>query len=123
MNNKYSNHLLALAAGINSTSMEARFLEWQFEEKGMAEKYISAQYERSVQEKDEDNIIYWAEVQKKWNSIQDLKTDEYRSLVSLLTYVDSFEPRDKWIVPILKGNEFKDFRNQLLIAVEDYNSN
>jgi hypothetical protein len=48
------------------------------------------------------------------------KYDEYFNLVFLLHQVNGFEPRDKWIIPILKSCECADFKTQLLTAIEDY---
>lgn len=46
--------------------------------------------------------------------------DEYHALVNLINHVNSFEPRDKWILSILQGRESQDFQNQLFTAIEDY---
>ncbi len=46
--------------------------------------------------------------------------DEYYHLIFLLNSVNEFEPRDKWIVPILQSHVCQDFKTQLLMAIEDY---
>lgn len=48
------------------------------------------------------------------------KKDEYHALINLINHVNSFEPRDRWILPILRGRECQDFQNQLFTAIEDY---
>lgn len=48
------------------------------------------------------------------------KQDEYHSLINLITHVNSFEPRDRWILAVLQSRESQDFQNQLLTAIEDY---
>ena len=46
--------------------------------------------------------------------------DEYHDLLKMLEQVNSFEPRENWILPIMRSNQCSDFRNQLLLAIEDH---
>ena len=46
--------------------------------------------------------------------------DDFKSLILLLNRINEFQPREKWIIPILKSRECSDFKTQLLTVVEDY---
>ena len=48
------------------------------------------------------------------------KKDEYHDLLTLLAQVNNLKPREKWILPILRNNQCKDFKIQLLLAIEDH---
>ena len=46
--------------------------------------------------------------------------DEYYHLLFLLYSVNEFQPRDKWITPILESRECQDLKLRLMVAIEDY---
>jgi hypothetical protein len=46
--------------------------------------------------------------------------DDFYNLLFLLHKINEFEPREEWILRILKETQYLDFKNQLLTALEDY---
>ena len=122
MHTRFSNPLLALAAGSNLASMEARFLRWQMKNAKERDHYITSRKDHATSQNDDTSIEFWNEVETHLKTITEENNDQLVDLISLATHVDTFKPKEEWITPILQDTHCQDFRTQLLTAVEDYNT-
>lgn len=98
---------------------EARILLWVFAPEE-ARNHIERNLERTRNTTENDTLDFWLEVEATFNAIVAGETDEVEEFIHLLSFVDSLEPRENWIVPLLEDVPFRDFRAQLFAAVEDY---
>lgn len=119
MHTRFSNPLLALAAGSNLASMEARFLRKQFNDAQEALNYATSRKQVAINSNNQDSEKFWSEVELCLQN-NDKKENGLTDLIPLITYVDNFTPQDKWIIPILDSITYKDFHTQLLTAIEDH---
>ncbi len=117
MNKHFSNPFLAMAAGYDLAALEESFLRRHFQTEEEALNYAASRKKTAAENNDHDVVEFWADVECRL--LTDLKNNT-TDLISLIVHVDGFEPRDKWIKPILADTFCKDFHNQLLTAVEDY---
>lgn len=119
MDKHFSNPLLALAAGSNLASMEARFLRRQFDDAQEALNYATSRKQVAINSNNQDGETFWSEVEH-WLQNNDEKESGLADLIPLIACVDGFTPHDKWIKPILENMPYKDFHTQLLTVIEDY---
>lgn len=117
MNKNFSNPFLAMAAGYDLAALEESFLRRHFQTEEEALNYAASRKKAAAENNDQDVVEFWEDVECRL--LTDRK-DDATDLISLIVHVDGFEPRDKWIKPILEDTFCKDFHNQLLTAVEDY---
>ncbi len=122
MHTRFSNPLLALAAGSNLASMEARFIRWQMKDTEERDNYITARKNHATSQNDAASLDFWNEVETHLKTITEENDNQLVDLISLATHVDTFKPKEEWITPILQSTHCQDFRTQLLAAVEDYNT-
>jgi|GEM_PF-2714167 len=104
---------------LNRAEEEAWVLRWVFKEEG-ARNYIDAHLDRTKKGTEEDNYKFWLEVEAAFDVVVAGKTDEIEEFIYLLNFVRSLEPRNKWIMPLLKDTPFQDLRSQLFAVVEDF---
>ena len=98
---------------------EARILLWVFTPEE-ARNHIERNLERTKNTTEDDTHDFWLEVEASFNTIVAGETNEVEEFMHLLSFVDSLEPRENWIVPLLKDVPFQDLRSQLFAVVEDY---
>lgn len=110
--------LLARAAGDRPSAREARFLRWHVhcDDPQGALDFAVLRKRAAAQKKDEKARMFWAEVEA---CLRLLDADRCAELISLVAHVDGLHPRGRWISPILEGVFCRDFRTQLLAALED----
>ncbi len=98
---------------------EARTLTWVFTPEE-ARNHINLNLERTKNATEDDTHEFWLAVEAAFEAITEGNADEVEELIHLLRFTNELEPREKWIVPLLKDTSFQDLRSQLFAIVEDY---
>jgi hypothetical protein len=104
---------------LNLAEKEARFLLWCFG-KGEAHKHINLNLSRSKPITESDTHEFWKEVKVAFNTIINGKIDEIDECIHLLDFLNTMQPREKWVTPLVNSIAFHDFRTQLFTIIEDY---
>jgi len=120
MNTYCSHPYLALAAGCNLVALEASFLSSNMEDDKQALGVIKQRQQQAQEAGDPEAVKFWQEAE---HYIKEGTPSDHRGttdLIALISLVDNFTPREKWIIPILENTFCRDFKTQLLAAVEDY---
>ena len=98
---------------------EAQSLLWVLKHED-ANKHINCNLERTLETPESEAHRYWLEVKSVFDAIAGRKIDKVEDFIHLLNFVNSLEPQEKWIGPLLKDVPFQDLQSQLLTVVEDY---
>ena len=120
MNTYCSHPYLALAAGCNLVALEASFLSSNMEDEKQALSVIKQRQQQAQDAGDAEAVKFWQEVEHYINEGKSSDHSGTTDLISLISQVDNFTPREEWIIPILEHTFCHDFKTQLLAAVEDY---
>ena len=120
MNTYCSHPYLALAAGCNLVALEASFLSSSMDNDQQALSVIKQRQQQAQEAGDTEVVKFWQEVELYIKEGTPSDHSGTTDLIALLSLVDNFTPREKWIIPILENTFSHDFKTQLLAAVEYY---
>ncbi|MBI1300059.1 MAG: hypothetical protein GC137_00235 [Alphaproteobacteria bacterium] len=101
-------------------AQEARMLLWVFKSEEKVKDHIHHNLERTKHVSDEDSYDFWQEVERNFTAIINKETSALEELVYLIKFVDTLEPRDKWVHPITEGEPYKKFEEQLKGVMEKF---
>jgi len=104
---------------LDKAEIEARILLWVFTVEE-AQRHIEYNLERTKNAVENDAYKFWLGVKDVFKAVVSGKTDEVEDFMHLLSFINSLEPKEKWIISLLKDVPFQDLKSQLFAVIEDY---